>query len=134
MKTSLLVAGALVGGIAIGSAITRPVFAQLRTVNTTRILTTDLAGWCDGKEVTVEFNEAGPGTSGRHYHPAHSFTYVLDGSETYAIEGKPTTTVRSGQVLHEAPMQVHTVENLSAVRLLVIRVIEKGKQATVRLP
>ena len=38
------------------------------------LLTTALGGWSDGKAVTVELNETGPGTSGRHYHPAHSFT------------------------------------------------------------
>jgi hypothetical protein len=28
-------------------------------VNSTRLATTDLEGWCDGKEVTVELNEVG---------------------------------------------------------------------------
>jgi quercetin dioxygenase-like cupin family protein len=86
------------------------------------------------KDVTIELNEAGPGTSGRHYHPAHSFTYVLEGSETYALDGQSATPVRPGQILHEVPMQVHTVDNVSAVKLLVVRIIEKGKQATVRVP
>jgi len=108
--------------------------AQLRTVNTERLLTTDLAGWCDGKELTVELNQAGPGTSGKHYHPGHSVTCLLDGSERYALDGQAIRTVKAGDVLHEAPMQVHTVENLSPVKLLVVRVIDKGKQATVRLP
>ena len=41
--------------------------------------------------------------------------------------------VKVGDVLHEAPTQLHTVENLSPVKLLVVRVIEKGKEPTVRL-
>ena len=121
-------------GILVGNVAIPVTFAQLRTVNTTRLVTTDLAGWCDGKEVTVELNEAAPGTSGKHFHPAHSFTYILEGSETYALEGQASKTVRAGDVLYEAPMQVHAVDNLSQVKLLVVRVIEKGKPATVRLP
>lgn len=133
MKTCLVVS-AFVLGIMVGQLSTPSAAAQFRPVKTERLLTTDLAGWCDGKEVTVELNEAGPGTSGKHHHPAHSFTYVLEGSETYAVEGEAPETVRAGDVLHEPPMQVHTVDNSTPVKLLVVRVIDKGKQATVRLP
>src|SRR5262249_1087473 len=76
--------------------------AQLRrTGKTATLITTDLANWCDGKQVAVELNEFGPGTSGRHYHPGHSFTWILDGSETYAVDGKPSRVVKPGDVLHE---------------------------------
>ena len=109
--------------------------AQLRrTGKTATLLTTDLAGWCDGKEVTVELNEFGPGTSGRHYHPGHSFTWILEGAETYVADGKPSKVVRSGDVLHEEPEQVHRVDNDAPVKLLVFRVVEKGKQVTVPVP
>jgi quercetin dioxygenase-like cupin family protein len=124
----------LVTGMLIGRAGVPTASAQLRTTNSTRVLTKDLGGWCEGKEVTVEINEAGPGTSGRHYHPAHSITYVLDGSEAYALEGQAETTVHAGDVLYEPPMQRHTVDNRSAVKLLVIRIANKGEPATVRLP
>jgi hypothetical protein len=49
------------------------------------------------------------------------------------LEGQGPNTVKVGDVLHEAPTQLHTVENLSPVKLLVVRVIEKGKEPTVRL-
>jgi uncharacterized cupin superfamily protein len=133
MKIKLWLGAAFVVGILVGHARIPIAYAQLRTVKTDRLLTVDLAGWCDGKEVTVELNQAGSGTSGKHFHPAHSFTYVLEGSEAYTLEGQASNTVKAGDVLHEAPTQVHTVENLSAVKLLVVRVIEKGKEPTVRL-
>ena len=134
MKRMLWIGSGFILGV-LASHLANPVaHAQLRTVKTTSLLTADLTGWCDGKEVTVELNDAGPGTSGRHYHPAHSFTYVLEGTEMYAREGQASRTVRSGDVLHEPPMEVHSVDNLSPVKLLVVRVIEKGKQATTRLP
>ena len=134
MKLKLWIAFVFVLGILVGHLTTPTAYSQFRSVKTTNLLTTDLAGWCDGKEVTIELNEVGPGTSGKHYHPAHSFTYVIEGSETYALEGQSSKMVHAGDVLHEAPMQVHTVDNVAPVKLLVVRVIEKGKEATVRLP
>ena len=122
-------------GLMAGRFLTPPgASAQTRIGRTTTLITTDLSGWCDGKEVTVEVNNFGPGTSGRHYHPGHSFTWILEGSETYAVEGQAPRAVTAGDLLHEAPMQVHTLENQSPVKLLVLRVAEKGKPATVRLP
>jgi len=134
MRIKLWIGSAFVLGVVVGHMTVPTAHAQFRTVKTDRVLTTDLAGWCDGKEVTVELNDAGPGTSGKHYHPAHSFTYVLAGSEIYTLEVQGPKTVSAGNILHEAPMQVHTVDNASQVKLLVVRVIEKGKEATVRQP
>ena len=120
-------------GIIVGRLTIPVTYSQFRAVKLTRMLTTDLTGLCEGKQVTVELYEAGPGTSGKHYHPAHSFTYILEGSENYSIEGQPSKQVRAGDLLHEEPMQVHTADNLTPVKLLVVRVIEKGKEATVRV-
>jgi quercetin dioxygenase-like cupin family protein len=122
-------AGLMAGRFLIPTAVA----AQTRSGRTTNLMTTDLSGWCDGKEVTVEVNDFGPGTSGRHYHPGHSFTWILEGSESYTLEGQPARNVTTGDLLHEAPMQVHTLENQAPVKLLVLRVAEKGKLATVRL-
>jgi quercetin dioxygenase-like cupin family protein len=133
MKATLWITTTFGLGILLGHLIT-PANAQFRTVKTTRLLATELADWCNGKEVTIELIEAGPGTSGKHYHPGHSFTYVLDGSEAYALDGQSSKTVHPGDILHEAPMQVHAVDNMSPVKLLVVRVIEKGGPASVRLP
>ena len=105
-----------------------------RSGKTAALVATELSGWCDGKEVTVELNEFGPGTSGRHLHPGHSFTWILEGSETYAVDGKPSRVVKSGEVLHEEPQQVHRVDNDVPVKLLGFRVVEKGKPVTVSVP
>jgi quercetin dioxygenase-like cupin family protein len=118
----------------VGHFLIPNVTAQTRKATTTNLITTDLGNWCDGKEVNVEVNEFSPGTSGRHYHPAHSFTWILEGSEAYTLEGQPTRTVSTGELLHEAPMQVHSLDNQSPVKLLVLRIAEKGKPATVRGP
>ena len=121
-------------GLAAGSWAIPAVHAQFRNIVTNRLLTVDLTGWCEGKEATIELNEAGAGTSGKHYHPAHSFTYVLEGSEEQVLEGKPAKTFNVGEFLHEEPMEVHTSINKSPVKLLTFRIAEKGKPASVRVP
>jgi quercetin dioxygenase-like cupin family protein len=94
------------------------------------LLKADLAG-CHGKEISIVLNEFGPGTSGKHYHPSDSFTYILSGSEVNEIDGKPSKVVTVGDVLHEEPKLVHTVSNTEPVRLLVVRVADKGQPDTV---
>jgi len=120
-------------GVVVGHLAVPALSAQFRSVQTTSVLTRDLAGWCDGKELTVELNQAGPGSSGKHYHPAHSVTWVIEGSEVYQKDGQQSRTVNAGEVLHEDPLELHTVDNLSPVKLLVVRIAEKGKPATVRV-
>src|SRR5262249_19598653 len=127
MRMLCCIASTFVVGVVVGVLSTPTVNAQFRNVKSNRLLTVDMAEWCNEKEVTVELNEIGPGSSGKHYHPGHSFTYVLEGSEEYLQEGKPGKTVRAGDVLHEEPMLLHTVDNQGPVKLLVVRVVEKGK-------
>ena len=62
-----------------------------------------------------------------------SFTYVLEGSEMYQLEGKPEVVVKAGDLLHEEPLKVHTVGNGGPVKLLVIRVQDKGAPDIVRV-
>jgi quercetin dioxygenase-like cupin family protein len=94
----------------------------------TRLIGTDLTGLCEDKVVTIDLLEAAPGTSGKHYHPGHSFTWIVDGSEIYAIEGRKPPVIHSGDLLHEEPMQVHTTENDLPVKLLVMRILEKANR------
>ena len=130
LSTLLLVfvSGFLLGTIGI------PMLAAQRSTSPgsrSRILLKANLANCSGKEVSIALDEFGPGTSGKHYHPGESFTYVLDGSEVYEIEGKPTKVVTAGDLLHEEPMLVHTVDNTEPVKLLVVRVLEKGQPDTV---
>jgi quercetin dioxygenase-like cupin family protein len=121
-----------VGGLLLGSVSTSRLAAQFRVGNNKQLIKTDLAG-CPGKEVVITLNEFGPGTSGAHYHHADSFTYVLEGSETYQVDGQPEVVVKAGDLLHEPPMKIHTVGNADRVRLLAIRIQDKGVPEIVRV-
>jgi len=120
-------------GLAVGHLGVPVLGAHFRAVKTTRVLTKDLGPWCEGKELTVELDEAGPGSSGKHYHPAHSVTWVIEGSEVYRKDGQQPRAVNAGDLVYEEPFELHTVENLSPVKLLVLRIAKKGKPPTVRV-
>lgn len=123
-------AGTVVGPRLVSAAVS----AQVRTVKTTSVFHTDLGGWCDGKEVTVDVQEYGAGTSGKHYHHAYSFGWVLEGSQVVTVDGKAAVTVRPGELMIEKPMEVSETSAAAPAKVLFVRVAEKGKPATVRVP
>jgi quercetin dioxygenase-like cupin family protein len=121
-------------GAAVGSLTIPELSAQVRTLTTTRLITTDLAGFCDGKEVVVDYSEVAPGASAKHHHPGYSFGYMIEGSQTSTQAGKPAIVVRKGELLLEEPTQVNISENLAPAKVVTFRILEKGKPQTVRVP
>ena len=130
MKTYIAVLLLVLGGV-LGAIVTHEVAAQQRSVESTRLLKKDLDG-CPGKEVMVSILDAGPGTSSYHYHPGESFTYILEGTQTREARGEATTTLASGGFIYDGSMQIHRTENSTHVKLLVVRVLDKGKPETIR--
>ena len=125
--------GVIVGPLAFPS-LSAQVSTQERSQKTTRLMTTDLAGWCDGKEAVVEFHEEAPGASSKHYHPGHSFSYMIEGSRTVIVDGKPAQAVPVGGIHYEAPMQANVSINASPAKVITFRILEKGKTETVAVP
>ena len=126
--------GAIVGPLMIPVALRAQVGTQVRTQKTTRLMTTDLEGWCDGKEAVVEYSEEGPGPSAKHYHPGHSFAYMIEGSRTVTVDGTPAQVVPVGGIHYEAPMKANVSNNASPAKVITFRILEKGKPGTVRVP
>jgi quercetin dioxygenase-like cupin family protein len=120
-------------GVLFGTLVMPALRAQARTGRTQTLLQIDLTGFCDGKEALLELVDAGPGTSGRHFHPGHSLTWVIDGTEVQRIDGQSPHTAHAGEVLHETPGQIHANENTAPVRLLTFRILEKGKPHSTRV-
>jgi hypothetical protein len=129
---------AFLSGVAFGplvfSSLSAQVSTQERTQKTTRLMTTDLAGWCDGKEAVVEYHEEAQGPSVKHYHPAHSFSYMIEGSRTVVVDGKPQQVVPVGGIHYEAPMKANVSINASPAKVVTFRILEKGKPETVSVP
>jgi quercetin dioxygenase-like cupin family protein len=127
-------AATFVIGVAVGLLVMPALSQQVRTLKTTRLVTTDLAGFCDGKEVVVDYSEVAPGASAKHYHPGYSFGYVIEGSQTSSQEGRPPIVVRKGELLLEEPTQANISENSAPAKVVTFRILEKGKPQTVRAP
>lgn len=123
-----------VAGVVCGPWITQSAAAQFREIKTTSLARVDLGDWCEGKEVTVDIQDYGVGTSGLHYHPAYSFAWVIEGSQVKAAQGKPSITARAGELLTEAPMEINETVTAAPAKVLLLRISEKGKPVTVRVP
>jgi hypothetical protein len=84
---------AVVVGIIVGMSANHVLIAQQEPVKRTVLRKTDLAG-IDGKEGLVYLIEVAPGaTVPKHYHPGHELAYLLEGSLTLEVEGKPAATL-----------------------------------------
>ena len=84
-----------------------------------------------GKEVVLALRELPPGKeSGKHLQPGTEVAYILEGSVTLEVQGKPPVTLKTGDTFQTGPRQVHNVKNASTTapaKALVFYVVEKGK-------
>ena len=88
--------------------------------------------WAGHEGVMVKV-ELPPGASeGLHTHPAEVFFFVTEGEISQEVEGKPTVTLKAGDVIHIPPNTVHQATNKGSVpaRIAVVFVAEKGKPLT----
>ena len=108
--------------------------AQTRGGKVTELKRVDLGSWCSGKEVTVSIEEIAPQHQSKHFHPAYSFAYMLEGSQTRIVEGRPPQTFHVGEVTQENPMEVSESDILSPTKVLLFRILEKGKPASTSVP
>ena len=84
----------------------------------------------EGLMATVELP---PGAAeGKHTHFADVFGFVLEGAIVLEIEGKPTVTLKAGDVFHIPSGKVHQGINSGSAtaKLAVVFVAEKGKPLT----
>ena len=88
-------------GVVVGSLVNSdPAAQQQRAIDVTRLMKKDLGQGREGKEVLVSVLSAGPGTSGYHFHPGESFTYILEGTQTREATGEPTSTLGPGGFIY----------------------------------
>jgi quercetin dioxygenase-like cupin family protein len=83
-----------------------------------------------GREVVQAVAEIPAGmAAGKHTHPGEEIGYVLEGSLTLMVEGKPPVTVKAGESFFVPPGTVHDGKNegASTAKVLATYVVEKGK-------
>ncbi len=133
-RTGLLFTLTLTVGIALGVIGTQTVHAQQEPMKRTVLLKTALAG-IEGREGILVLVEFAPGAvSALHYHSGEELAYLLEGTVSLEIKGKPPITFKSGDTFHLAPKQVHRVKNLSSTmpaKALTFTIAEKDQPDTV---
>jgi quercetin dioxygenase-like cupin family protein len=76
------------------------------------------------------------GREGRHTHPAEVFAYVVEGTVTFDVEGRPTATFRAGDSFFIEAGKVHEGINRgdAPAKLIAVFTTEKGKPLTTPAP
>jgi quercetin dioxygenase-like cupin family protein len=84
-----------------------------------------------GREVIQTIVELDPGVkSSRHTHPGEEIVYVLEGAPLeYEVEGRPSVTLKPGDVLFIPAGTVHAAKNVGNRKgaELATYIVEKGK-------
>ena len=90
-----------------------------------------------GREAVQAVAEISPGAeSGRHTHPGEEFGYVLEGTITVEIQGKPAMAKKAGEGFIIPPGTVHNAKNTgkTVAKVLATYIIEKGKAVATPAP
>lgn len=135
-RSAILLSLTLVVGVVLGAIGDRLLSAQQEPLKRTALLKTDLAGM-QGREGQIIRVEFAPGAAaGKHYHPGHELVYVMEGSGTLEVEGKPPRQVKAGDTAYLPPKQVHDAKNGSKsapLRVLVFSIHPKGEPPVVEV-
>ena len=104
MRRYLFSAGLLVGGIVIGLGLPETIRAQMPGYVTKQVFKTDLVN-LPGQEVIIYASEWPSGFRlPLHQHEeGHEFVYVIEGEQTFEIDGVGTKIVRAGEVVYTPP-------------------------------
>jgi len=129
-RVAVLVALAFFGGLT-ASRLMPAAYAQGNVIELKRV---DLGSWCEGKEAVISIEEIAPQHQSKHFHPAYSFAWMIEGSQRRFVDGKPPETFGKGDVTMERPNEVSESDILTPTKVLLFRILQKGQAATTRLP
>ena len=128
-RTAFMLVVTLAVGITLGAIGNQILHAQSEPIKRTVLLKTDLAGM-EGKEAILALAEIAPGAAtGKHTHPGYEFGYVLEGSGSLEIEGKPSIPLTPGTAVFQPSTQVHRGVNGSStapLKIFSVYIVEKG--------
>jgi quercetin dioxygenase-like cupin family protein len=130
MRKQAIAAALFAGGVITGLGSSEMIHAQAPAYATKQISKTDLQN-LPGQEVLLFASEWQPGFRlPWHIHPnGHEFTYVIEGEQTFEIEGVGTKIVKAGEALYTPPNTAHYGRNATdkVSKTLVVRIKDKDK-------
>ncbi len=130
MKTIRIIALAVL--IVGGSLALYEARAQQPGIRRTDLQRHDLSA--PGREVVQVRVDFDPGVAfGKHSHPGEEIVYVIEGSLEYEVEGRPTVTLKAGEVLFIPAGTIHAAKNVGGGNgaELATYIVEKGKPLVV---
>ncbi len=129
MRT-LATVGLVAAGVILGMASSEMIHAQVAGYSTKQILKDDLQN-IPGQEVLFFTSDWPPGYRlPLHMHEeGHEFVYVIEGEQTFEIDGVGTKVVKAGEVLHTPPNVPHFGRNATdkLSKTFVVRIKNKDK-------
>jgi len=136
MKQTVAMCGLFVVGILVGSASNEFLRAQGSQYVTKQVAQTDLNN-LPGQEALIFTSTWQPGFRlPLHMHPdGHEFTFVIEGEQTFEIDGVGTKFVKAGEVLYAPPNTPHFGRNATdkISKTLVLRIKDKDKPIMVEV-
>jgi quercetin dioxygenase-like cupin family protein len=134
MKAKILAAILFTGGVLIGAGSSEIIHAQAPTYATRQVIQADLKN-LPGQEVLLFASTWQPGFAlPLHMHPeGHEITYVVEGEQTFEIEGVGTKIVKAGEAIYTAPNTPHFGRNATdkESRTVVVRIKAKDQPVAI---
>ena len=136
MKRKGLAALLFAGGIVVGAGSSEIIHAQAPALATKLVFQTDLNN-LPGQEVQLYVSTWQPGFRlPLHMHPeGHELTYVVEGEQTFEIDGVGTKVVKAGEAIYTPPNTPHfgrsSTDGVS--KTIVIRIKAKDQPVAVEV-
>jgi quercetin dioxygenase-like cupin family protein len=136
MKQAIVLSAVFAVGVVAGAVSGGFVHAQGSQYSTNQVVKTDLNN-LPGQEMLVFASTWQPGFRlPLHMHPnGHEVTYVVDGEQTFYIEGVGTKVVKAGEAIYTPPNTPHFGSNLGdkPSKTVVIRIKDIDKPVMVEV-
>ena len=125
-------------GIIVGLASSEWLHAQPVPAYTTKQVIQTALENLPGQEVLLFSSDWHPGFRlPLHKHPdGHEFTFVVEGEQTFEVEGLGTKIVKAGEVIYTPPNVAHFGRNATdkISKTVVFRIKPKDQPITVNVP
>ena len=136
MNRTVVAVALFASGIVVGVSSSQILHAQAPTYATKEIIRTDLNN-LPGQEALIFASTWQPGFRlPWHMHPdGHEFTYVVEGEQTFEIEGVGTKVVKAGEAIYTPPNTPHYGRNATdkESKTVVVRIKAKSQPVMVEL-
>ena len=136
MNRAIALGGVFAVGMVVGGLSTEFVHAQAPQYDTKQVLQADLNN-LPGQEIIIVESTWQPGFRlPLHMHPnGHEITYVVEGEQTFEIEGIGTKVVKADQAIYTPPSTRDFGRNATdkISKTVVIRVKDKDKPIMVEI-